>query len=580
MPGLLDFLNSDDAALGLGLLAAGGPTSDPNASGFGARLAGAVQQAKTSRDAREDRDFKRKLMQSQIDENATQNALRLGQLERQRRQDEYYLGGAAGGATAPAPAAAAGAGAGSPMAPAAPAGPGSVPPGAVLKSAAGAPSDAPPPGQGKFAEWSQKYGIPVDALVSDYFSNGGKKIAEMLFERTKPDWQTQDGYTVNRNAPGFAGGFQPGLTTSANGTSTLRIPDPSAPGGVRIQAPQGALATAGAYAEQEARTRAANTPGRPTILPGGRMGGQSQLAEINGGAPAAPVLPGGPLGAPRGPTNAGERGMAASVAEPMGFDVASGRRELAATRNDLRTKQLDPASRQMLEAHAADLERAIAQAGTLAAPLIGPGAGRGVVNPALAATAAPTAAAPTQVQGGGLEFSPAEKAEQAAAQKIAEGRASAQVARETSAAATGRQFSQMTAAAEMADKLLTEGPTGSGVGALADRVGNFVGQPLKGASQAAQLKALGGWLVANVPRMEGPQSDRDVANYAVMAGQVGDETLPPAVRRDALRTVIALQTKYAAINGGQAPAGTSANAPNTTASGRWVPPSGWSVRER
>lgn len=563
MPGLLDFLNTDDAALGLGLLAAGGPTTDPNSAGFGARLAGAVQQAQATRDAREDRGFKRKLMQSQIDENATQNAQRLAQIERQRRQDQYFLGGGVPSASAPgAP------GAASPTAPSALGAAGSVAPGSVLKSAAGAPADAPPPGQGKFAEWSQQYGIPVDALVSDYFSNGGKKIAEMLFERSKPDWQTQDGYTVNRNAPGFAGGFLPGLTTSANGTSTLRIPDPSAPGGVRIAAPQGALGAAGAYAEQEARIRAANTPGRPTILPGGRMGGQSQLAEINGGAPAAPVLPGGPLGAPRGPTNAGERGMAAQVAEPMGFDVASGRRELAATRNDLQTKQLDPASRQMLEAHAADLERAIAQAGTPAAPLIGPGAGRGVVNPAPAAPA---------VQGGGVEFSPAEKAEQAAATKIAEGRASAQVARETSAAATGRQFSQMSAAAEMADKLLTEGPTGSGVGALADRVGNFVGQPLKGASQAAQLKALGGWLVANVPRMEGPQSDRDVANYAVMAGQVGDETLPPAVRRDALRTVIALQTKYAAINGGQAPAGTSANAPNTTASG-FVLPQGWSVR--
>jgi hypothetical protein len=51
-----------------------------------------------------------------------------------------------------------------------------------------------------------------------------------------------------------------------------------------------------------------------------------------------------------------------------------------------------------------------------------------------------------------------------------------------------------------------------------------------------------------VPRMEGPQSNFDVANYQTMAGLIGDRTKPLKTRQGALAEVIKLQEKYKALN--------------------------------
>lgn len=59
-----------------------------------------------------------------------------------------------------------------------------------------------------------------------------------------------------------------------------------------------------------------------------------------------------------------------------------------------------------------------------------------------------------------------------------------------------------------------------------------------------KLKLISGWLVANVPRMEGPQSEFDVKNYQDMAGKVADSTVPIADRRAALKILLELQNKY------------------------------------
>src|SRR5262245_10782393 len=66
MPGLLDYFNSDEGALGLGLLAAGGPTTDINRSGFGQRLQGAIAQATAASEGRLDRQLKAQYLQGQI----------------------------------------------------------------------------------------------------------------------------------------------------------------------------------------------------------------------------------------------------------------------------------------------------------------------------------------------------------------------------------------------------------------------------------------------------------------------------------------------------------------------------------
>ena len=221
--GLLDALSSDDAKLGIALLSASGYSPTPMS--FGQRLGGALGQFNADRQSSADRALKTKLLQSQIDENASQNMLRQGQLERQKRQDAYYMGGDAGGGTMAPPAAT------------------SAVPGSVLKSATGIPADAPPPGRGKFAEWSQQYGIPVDALVSDYFSNGGKGIADMLMKRGTPDMQVSNGYAYDKNR--VQPGYLPQLNMSQDGKASMVQIGPD--GLPVVSAPRGALPTFQAY---------------------------------------------------------------------------------------------------------------------------------------------------------------------------------------------------------------------------------------------------------------------------------------------------------------------------------------------
>lgn len=119
----------------------------------------------------------------------------------------------------------------------------------------------------------------------------------------------------------------------------------------------------------------------------------------------------------------------------------------------------------------------------------------------------------------------------------------------------GKQAMQIGEGIDLARQLLGEGPTQSGVGSLADKTANLVGVTLGGAEKAAQLKTLSGWLVANVPRMEGPQSNFDVQNYREMAAKVGDETVPIKQRKAALQTLEQLQQKYREINGSVQPQG-------------------------
>jgi hypothetical protein len=111
-----------------------------------------------------------------------------------------------------------------------------------------------------------------------------------------------------------------------------------------------------------------------------------------------------------------------------------------------------------------------------------------------------------------------------------------------------RLYSQLQQAIPMARDLL-QNATGSGAGQMADKTMAFFGKATKGAEAAQALDTLGGWMVSNVPRMEGPQSNIDVINYQTMAGKVADRTLPNEVRLAALETLEELQRKYARSNG-------------------------------
>ena len=114
---------------------------------------------------------------------------------------------------------------------------------------------------------------------------------------------------------------------------------------------------------------------------------------------------------------------------------------------------------------------------------------------------------------------------------------------------TGRQSEQMLSAIQEARSLLGKNPTQSGIGSAVDYLGRKVGVSSGSAQTAAQLETLSGWMVANVPRMEGPQSNFDIQNYQTMAAKVGDRSVPVAERLAALGTLEGLHRKYAEING-------------------------------
>jgi hypothetical protein len=108
-----------------------------------------------------------------------------------------------------------------------------------------------------------------------------------------------------------------------------------------------------------------------------------------------------------------------------------------------------------------------------------------------------------------------------------------------------RDTQQSKITAQEALTLLDSGvPTGSGAGKLVDQAAAFVGKSTAGAEGAAKLKVLAGRLTSSVPRMQGPQSDRDVKLYQEMAGQVGNEDLPLSVRRASLVQMIQLNALY------------------------------------
>lgn len=108
---------------------------------------------------------------------------------------------------------------------------------------------------------------------------------------------------------------------------------------------------------------------------------------------------------------------------------------------------------------------------------------------------------------------------------------------------------------DAADELL-DAATGSYAGAFLDEAGRFFGKSTEGAQAVAGLKIIQADLMLGMPRMEGPQSDRDVQLYKEAAAQVGEPTIPADTKRAAVRIIRRLQSKYAQPGqSGQAPAG-------------------------
>ncbi len=90
--------------------------------------------------------------------------------------------------------------------------------------------------------------------------------------------------------------------------------------------------------------------------------------------------------------------------------------------------------------------------------------------------------------------------------------------------------------------------TSSGLGGLIDSGLSFFGASSEEADNSAALQSLQGALVMMMPRMEGPQSDKDVQLYREMAGRIG-EKIPASQRMEAIKVIRDLNAKYADIQG-------------------------------
>ncbi|APW37660.1 hypothetical protein RD110_11030 [Rhodoferax koreense] len=274
MAGLLDFLNNPDAQLGINLLAAGGPSTVP--MNIGQRVQGAMQVGQ----AQNMEKLKNALLQSQIAENTSQDAMRRQQLAMSQRQmdiQNQLLGIGQPATTTQQPGAMPGANITSS------AGTAPMPGQNVAGSGGTAPMPAPyagaqqgTPAAGTLDAMSKQYGIPAEALKYDLVFNGGKGIAAMVEKRGTPDMQVTNGYAYDKNK--LQQGFIPGVNTAANGMTSVTMPDGQ--GGVRVGTPMGALETYGAYQDITNRSGAAYKEGTPTIGPDGRKRIGSVLSNV------------------------------------------------------------------------------------------------------------------------------------------------------------------------------------------------------------------------------------------------------------------------------------------------------------
>lgn len=280
MAGILDFLQSPDAQLGIGLLAAGGPSTVP--MNFGQRLQGTMQGIQ----ADQQQAMRAKLMQSQIDENASQNLLRQSQMglaqQKQAGLNSFFGGGATNGG---------GAGVGGGVSAAAP-------------MSAGVPAGL------------QLRGTPVETIA---------KLKGMYGIDLMPQWEAVNvpkQFSANSYAytPGQAAEFLPDPTKGVgfNGRNITMLPGAE---NLATLAGQQAGATAHAQANWQEATPVYNDQSQKVI--------RSRADVLGGGYGTEPQ-------------------MRATAQGDMGANPASLAREVAALRSDL-AKVPDARSKQMIQ---------------------------------------------------------------------------------------------------------------------------------------------------------------------------------------------------------------------------------------
>jgi len=96
---------------------------------------------------------------------------------------------------------------------------------------------------------------------------------------------------------------------------------------------------------------------------------------------------------------------------------------------------------------------------------------------------------------------------------------------------------------KMAEELLPKATSGGAATKYRDIKG-FFGSSTEGGMADSQLNVIGAALTSAVPRMEGPQSNYDVALYEKAAGDLANSSLPREVRLSAIKTIRDLNDKY------------------------------------
>ena len=95
-----------------------------------------------------------------------------------------------------------------------------------------------------------------------------------------------------------------------------------------------------------------------------------------------------------------------------------------------------------------------------------------------------------------------------------------------------------------AEELLPNSTSGT-LSNVGTKAANFAGYSTKKGQADEQLKGIAANLTLNVPRMEGPQSDRDTALYKQAAADVANPNIPWESRQVALQSIKSLNQKYA-----------------------------------
>lgn len=388
--GLLDSLQDPSNSLALSLLAAGSPTTDPNASGFGVRLNGAVQQAT-------DKTLKQQAAAASLfaaKQKAALLALGIQGLGGQAPVDPSAPVGP-GSVIAAAPSQAAGSGAGPGAALAAPSDvPGGMG-GTPVAPAPAAPAAAPGVQPGLLGSGQRA----INAATA--LKLGGEADVLPNIMAGQPKWEMKDGVLWDMNPitnPSMTPrGFALSKSTSADGKSIINLAD-----GSTVVAP-GAVQAFGAFEDRKNQSQAANTESRQQrLMPNGRLGPQSVAQAIAssdmppspmaGGVPAAtpaPVIGAQPpvMAPPRAGGNFSSPGLAGGSA----VAAAQGQREILMAEVPKAQAALvaaqqtgDTAAAARAQQDLAGLHRELARlpGGAAPGPMIG--GGRGVVQPSAA----------------------------------------------------------------------------------------------------------------------------------------------------------------------------------------------------